>query len=219
MGNLGSSNKESHLQTPMPHPLEKGKWKPRNTLEIACRPPVNPSPLPAPLLPVTEVDLPAVAATCIGHESQPLGAGARPSDQGHPSMPPPRSRGPVDSAPVETGWLQAKGGKAKGKGLEKTFAKVASKATPKPVGVEPPKKQTKITDTFPPRSTPPPIRPSIMLSLLYHTLTLILKAAAALVLVPMLVEVSNTALAANPQYAHCHRLPHTYIILFFLFHT
>ena len=111
--------------------------------------PVKPSPLPAPLQPVTEVDLPAVAATHIGHESQPLGVGARPSDQNRPGMPPPCSGGLADSAPVETGGLQAKGGKAKGKGLGQTFAQVA-KAALKPVGVESPSKQTKITDAFPP---------------------------------------------------------------------
>ena len=72
----------------------------------------------------------------------------------------------------------------------------------KPAGVEPPKKQTKITDTFPPRSAPPPTRPSIVLSLLHHMLTSMLKAATATVLAPALVKVSNAALAANPQYAH-----------------
>ena len=41
-----------------------------------------------------------------------------------------------------------------------------------------------------------------MLSLLHHTLTLTLKAAAAMVLAPALVKVSNTTLATNPQYAH-----------------
>ena len=148
IGNLNFSDK-SCLQTLMPRPLEKGKWKPGHTLEIVRQPPVNPFPLPAPLQPVTKVDLPAVAATRVGHESQPLGAGARPSDQGRPGMPPPRSGGLADSAPVKTGWLQAKGGKAKGKGSGQTFAEVASKAALKPAGVEPPKKQTKITDTFP----------------------------------------------------------------------
>ena len=72
----------------------------------------------------------------------------------------------------------------------------------KPVGVEPPLKQTKITDAFPSRSAPPPTRPSIVLSLLHHMLTSTLKAAAATVLAPVLVEVSNAALATNPQYAH-----------------
>ena len=105
MGDLGSSDEESWLQTPTPRPLEKGKWKPGNTPEIARQPPVKPSPLPAPLQPVTEVDSPAVAATRVGHESQPLGVGARPSDQSRPGMPPPRSGGPADSAPVETGGL------------------------------------------------------------------------------------------------------------------
>ena len=41
-----------------------------------------------------------------------------------------------------------------------------------------------------------------MLSLMHHMLTSTLKAAAAMVLAPALVEVSNTALAATPQYAH-----------------
>ena len=117
-------------------------------------------------------------------------------------MPPPCSGGPADSAPVETGRLRAKGGKAKGKGSGQTFAEVASKAALKPAGVQPPKKQTKITDTFPPHSTPSPTRPSIVLSLLHHMLTSTLKAAAATVLAPALVEVSNATLAANPQYAH-----------------
>ena len=69
MGTPDSSDKESCLQTLTPHPLEKGKWKPRNTPEIAHHPPVTPCPLPAPLKPVTEVDSPAVAATCVRHES------------------------------------------------------------------------------------------------------------------------------------------------------
>ena len=202
MGGPGSSDGESQLPTPTPRPLEKGKWKPRNTLEIARRPPVNPSLLPAPLQPVTEVDSPAVAATRVGRESQPLGEGARPSNLGRPGMPPPRSGGLTDSAPVETGGLQAKGGKTKGKGSGQTFAQVASQATLKPIGVEPPKKQTTITDTFPPRSTPPLMRPSIVLSLMHYMLTSTLKAAAAMVLAPALVEVSNTALATTPQYAH-----------------
>ena len=41
-----------------------------------------------------------------------------------------------------------------------------------------------------------------MLSLIYHMLTSTLKATTATVLVPALVEVSNAALAATPQYAH-----------------
>jgi len=202
MGGPGSPDRESHLPTLMPRPLEKGKWKPRNTLEIARRPPVNPSPLPAPLQPVTEVDSPAVAATCVRHESQPLGEGARPSNLGRPGMPPPHSGGLTDSALVETGRLRAKGGKTKGKGSGQTFAQAASKAALKPVGVELPKKQTKITDSFPPQSTPPPMRPSIVLSLMHHTLTSTLKAAAASVLAPALVEVSNAALTTTPQYTH-----------------
>ena len=108
----------------------------------------------------------------------------------------------MDSAWVETGGLRAKGGNAKGKGLGQTFAQATSKAMLKPVGVELPKKQTKITDTFPPQSTPSLTRPSIVLSLVHHMLTLMLKAAAAMVLVPALVKVSNTALATTPQYAH-----------------
>ena len=67
-----SSDEESRLPTLTPCLLEKGKWKPRNTLEIAHCPLVTPSSLPAPLQPVTEVDLPAVAATHIRHKSQPL---------------------------------------------------------------------------------------------------------------------------------------------------
>ena len=105
MGDLGSSDEESRLQTPTPRPLEKGKWKPRNTPEIAHQPPVKPLPLPAPLQPVTDVDSPAVAATHVRRKSQPPGVGARPSDQSRPGMPPPRSGGLTDSAPVETGWL------------------------------------------------------------------------------------------------------------------
>jgi len=41
-----------------------------------------------------------------------------------------------------------KGGNAKGKGKGESFAEVASKATLKPIGVELPHRQTKITDTF-----------------------------------------------------------------------
>ena len=111
----------------MPHPMEEGKWKPRNTPEIVCQPPVKPSLLPAPLQPVTKVDLPAVTATYVRCESQPLGAGARPSDLGRPGMPPPCSGRLVDSAQVETGGLQAKGGKAKGMGSGQTFAQAAAR--------------------------------------------------------------------------------------------
>ena len=78
--------------------------------------------------------------------------GARPPASGHPSMPPPCSGGPVDSARTGTGVATSctKGGKAKGKGKGESFAEVASNATSKPVGVELPHKQTKITDTFKP---------------------------------------------------------------------
>ena len=62
----------------MPRPMEKGKWKPRSTPEAVRQAPVPPSSTPS-LHPVTEVDSPAVAATCVGRESQPLGEGARPS--------------------------------------------------------------------------------------------------------------------------------------------
>ena len=115
--------------------------------------------------------------------------------------PPPRSGGLADSTLVKTGRLQAKGRKAKGKGSGQTFAKVASKAASKPIGVEPPKKQTKITNTFPPRSAPPPTRPSIVLSLLYHTLTSTLKATAATVLVPVLVK------SVTPPSPPTHNMP------------
>ena len=71
MGGLSSSDEELCLPTLTPRPLEKGKWKPGNTLEIVCCPPVKPSPLPALLQPVTKVDLPVVTATCVRHESQP----------------------------------------------------------------------------------------------------------------------------------------------------
>jgi len=97
------------------------------------------------------------------------------------------------------------GGKAKGKGKGETFAAIASKAALKPVGVEPPHRQTKITDSFwpaqsnakPAKPPPPPTRPSLVLALTHHTLSTTLKAKAA-ILAPALVEVCNIALASDP---------------------
>ena len=192
-------------------PMEKGKWKPRSTPEAVRWPPVPPSSTPS-LEPVTKVISPAVATARVRYESQPLGEGARPSAPGCPSMPPPYSGGPVDSVWTETGMgmSHTKGGKAKGKGKGESFAEVASKAMSKPIRVEPPCKQTKITDTFKPVQTnskpakppPPPVRPSLVLALIYHTLSLTLKAKAESVLAPALVKVCNDALASNPTHTN-----------------
>jgi len=117
-----------------------------------CAPgPCPPSSIPS-LQPVTEVISPVVATARVRRESQPLGEGARPPASGRPGMPPPRSGGLVDSAQTETGVEVScvQGGKAKGKGKGETFAAIASKAVSKPIGVEPPHRQTKITDTFQP---------------------------------------------------------------------
>jgi len=123
-------------------------------------------------------------------------------------MPPPCSGGPADSALGETGMEASctKGGKAKGKGKGESFAQVTSKAASKPVGVEPPCRQTKITNTFKLAQTngklakppPPPVRPSLVLALTHHTLSSTLKAKADSVLAPVLVKVCNDALASNP---------------------
>ena len=161
----GFSLEDSQLPTPMPRPMEKGKWKPGSTPEAVCQAPIPPFSTPS-LQSVTEVISPAVATACIRHKSQPLGEGARPPALGCPSMPQPHSGGLADSAWTETGMeaSHTKGGKAKGKGKGETFAEVASKATSKPVGMEPPHRQMKITDTFKPAQTnskpakpPPPL--------------------------------------------------------------
>jgi len=206
----GSSLEDSRLPTPTPRPLEKGKWKPGSTPDIARQAPVPPSSIPS-LQPVTKVISPAVATAHVRRESQPLGEGARPPASGCPGMPPPCSGGPVDSARTETGVeaSRIKGGKAKGKGKGETFAAVASKAALKPIGVEPPHRQTKITDTFQPAQTnakparppPPPTRPSLVLALTHHTLSTTLKAKAA-ILAPALVEICNVTLASDPTHAN-----------------
>ena len=92
----------------------------------------------------------------------------------------------------------------------KSFAEVASKAASKPIGMELPCRQTKITDTFKPAQTnskpaklpPPPVRPSLVLALTYHMLSLIFKAKAETVLAPALVEVCYDALASDPIHAN-----------------
>jgi len=205
-----SSSEDSRLPMPTPRPLEKGKWKPGSTLDIVRQAPVSPSSPPS-LQPVTKVISPAVTTARVRRESQPLGEGARPPASGRPSMPPPRSGGLTDSAWTETGMeaSHTKGGKAKGKGKGETFAEVASKAMLKPVGVEPPCRQTKITDTFRPAQTntkparppPPPTRPSLVLALTHHTLSTMLKAKAD-ILAPALVEICNAALASDPIHAN-----------------
>ena len=206
-----SSLEDSCLPMPMPHPLEKGKWKPGSTSEIVHPAPIPPSSTPS-LQPVTKVDSPVVATTCVGSESQLLGEGARPSALGHPSMPPPCSGGPADSAQTETGMeaSRIKGGKAKGKGTGESFAAVTSKAALKPIGVEPPHRQTKITNTFwlaqtnakPAKPPPPPTRPSLVLALTHHTLSTMLKAKVDTILALALVEVCNNALASDPIHAN-----------------
>ena len=180
-----SSLEDSHLPMPTPHPLEKGKWKPRSTPDIVHQAPIPPSLTPS-LKPVTEVISPVVATAHVRCKSQPLGEGARPPALGCPGMPPPCSGGPADSAWTETGMEASciQGGKAKGKGRGETFAAVTSKAVSKPIGVELPHRQTKITDTFRPAQTngkptkppPPPTRPSLMLALTHHMLSTTLKA-------------------------------------------
>jgi len=102
------------------------------------------------------------------------------------------------------------GEKAKGKGKGETFAAVASKAASKPIGVEPPCRQTKITNTFRPAQTnakpaklpPPPTRPSLVLALTHHMLSTMLKAKAVSILAPALIEVCNNTLASNHIHAN-----------------
>ena len=196
---------------PTPHPVEKGKWKPRNTLEAVCQAPIPLSLTPS-LQPVTEVDSPVVAAAHVGCESQPLGEGARPPVLGHPGISPPCSGGLADSAQTGTGMAMSctQGGKAKGKGKGESFAEVTSKAASKPIGVEPPHRQTKITDTFKLAQTnsklakppPPPTRLSLVLSLMHHMLSSMLQAKAVSVLALALVEVCNDMLSSDPVHAN-----------------
>ena len=101
-------------------------------------------------------------------------------------------------------------GKPSGKGKGETFVEVTTKAVLKPIGVEPPCRQTKITDTFklaqtnsrPAKPPPLPVRPSLVLALTYHMLSLMLKTKMDSVLAPALVKVCNDALASDPTHAN-----------------
>ena len=96
-------------------------------------------------------------------------------------------------------------GKKKGKKAA-SFASVAAKAASKPGGVELPRQQTKITSHFqtaprPGKPPPPPVWPSVVLSLTHHTLTSMLQSHADSVVAPALVDVMNRALSASPTHA------------------
>ena len=169
----GSSLEESRDWTPTPRPLEKGKMRATD--------PVTPSPLPAPYEPPIELVSPAITSAV----PQGMSAG-------------------VPSAPPGAVGKMGKMGKAK-KGA--SFADVAAKAAKKPSGAEPPHQQSKITQHFQPTATtklakppPPPARPSVVLSLTNHTLTLMLQSHADSVVVPALVEAMNRDLAASPTH-------------------
>jgi len=96
-------------------------------------------------------------------------------------------------------------GKKKGKKAA-SFASVAAKAASKPGGVEPPRQQQKITQHFqtaprPGKPPPPPVRPSVVLSLTHHTLTSTLQSHADSVVAPALVDAMNRALSSSPTHA------------------
>ena len=96
-------------------------------------------------------------------------------------------------------------GKKKGKKAA-SFASVAAKAALKPSRVEPPCQQQKITQHFqtaprPSKTPPPPVWPSIMLSLTHHTLTSTLQSHADSVIAPTLVDAMNRVLSSLPTHA------------------
>ena len=149
-----SSSEKSCKQVPTPCPLEKGK--------MCCYNSVTPSPFPAPLEPPIKLVSPAVTSAA------PQGTSA-----GAPWGPPSGAAGQM-----------GKTGKVK-KGA--SFADIASKAAKKPGGAELPCQQSKIAQHFQPATTtklakpsPSPMRPSIVLSLTNHTLTLILQSLQTL---------------------------------------
>jgi len=145
----------SHLCTPMPHPLEKGKMRAHEPSEVPgdlTPTPVAPSPLPAP------------------------------------------SSAPIDL--VSPAVMVEAAGKKKGK-KQASFAEVAVKAKTAPGPPNPPLGPKALAAQLRAANPPPPPRPSLVLSLTYHTLIQTLRAKAATA-PPALVNVCNSALSADP---------------------
>ena len=168
----------SHIHTPMPHPLEKGKMRAWELSEVPgdlTLVPVAPSLLPAPSPAPIELVLPAIASAV------PQGTSA--------------SYPPWGAVPPSTAGTT---GKKKGKKAA-SFAKVAAKAstTPGPSKPSLSPKATLAQLQGQAQNTPPPPRPSLVLSLTHHMLASTLRTTTALA-PPVLVNVCNATLATNP---------------------
>ena len=173
-----SDHTSSHLRTPTPRPLEKGKiqaWElsevPRDLTPVPVAHSSLPAPSPAPI----ELISPAVASVA------PQGASA-----GYP---------PRGAVPPSAAGLM---GKKKGK-KGASFAEVAAKAATTPGPPKPPlgPKADLAQLRGQAKNTPPPPRPSLVLSLTHHTLASTLRTTAALA-PPVLVNVCNAVLSADP---------------------
>jgi len=163
-----------------------------------------------PAEPVTELVLPAVAATCIGHETQSSGAnsawrkGAAGKGKGKAPTPPPTPSAPPTPAasagmpPPHSGGLVPQGG-PKGSSTPSYTA-----ATTKPAKAKPAKatlltpKQAWAHPKAKPNTPPPPCL-SLMLSLSNCSHDDSLRTTAG-VLAPAMVHVCNDALAADPTF-------------------
>ena len=177
-----SDHMSSHIRTPTPRPLEKGKMQARELSKVPgdlTPVPVTHSSLPAPSPAPIELVSPAVASVA------PQGASA-----GYP----PRGAVPP-SAAGQTGKKKGKKGAS--------FAEVAAKAATAPGPPKPPlgPKADLAQLRGQAKNTPPPPRPSLVLSLTHHTLASTLRTTAALA-PPVLVNVCNTALASDPIHAN-----------------
>ena len=91
-------------------------------------------------------------------------------------------------------------GKKKGK-KQASFAKVAVKAKTTPGPPNPPLGPKATTAQIRAQNPPPPPRPSLVLSLMHHTLASTLCATAALA-PPVLVNTCNTALSTDPTHTN-----------------
>ena len=177
-----SDHSSSHIRTPTPRPLEKGKMQARELSEVPgdlMPVPVAHSSLPAPSPAPIELVLPAVASAV---------------PQGTSAGYPPRGAVPPSTA--------GQTGKKKGK-KGTSFAEVAAKAATAPGPPKPPlsPKADLAQLRGQAKNTPPPPRPSLVLSLTHHMLASTLRTTAALA-PPVLVNVCNTALASDPIHAN-----------------
>ena len=176
-----SDHMSSHIRTLTPHPLEKGKMHARELSKV----PGDLTPVP-----VTHSSLPAPSPAPIKLIS-PAIAGVVP--QGALAGYPPRGAVPPSTA----GQM----GKKKGKKAA-SFAEVTAKATttgpPKPP-LSPKADLAQLHSQA--KNTPPPPRPSLVLSLTHHMLVSTLRTTVALA-PPVLVNVCNTALSTNPIHAN-----------------